>query len=309
MNILIVSSLPAAVRADLRQQLGDKHVPVFYEDLPETDRQSAIQRADVLLGNPPAALTGDVPNLKFWQLDSAGFDKYTGQKPTCPVCNMGDYFAWPCAETTVGAVLSLYRQLDRLAVLQQQRTWLGNSLREGMRSLHRQRVVVLGAGAIGQAVRSILLGFRCDVQLMARTNPAAALHSLDELLVALPTTDLLINTLPGSARGLVSAAVIAAMKPGSVFANVGRGSTVDEDALIDALQRNHLGGAALDVTAQEPLPPEHPLWTLPNVLLTQHSAGGTGREDWDKSALFLRNLGHFLGGEPLENTVELERGY
>jgi len=99
------------------------------------------------------------------------------------------------------------------------------------------------------------------------------------------------------------------MKPGSVFANVGRGNTVDEAALIDALQRGHMAGAVLDVTATEPLPTDSPLWTLPNVILTQHTAGGQPSEDHGKIDQFLRNLTRFQAGEPLESAVTLSRGY
>ena len=309
MTIFVETTLSSAAQMLLRQHLGGGHTLFFATELPSTSRPTALQQAEAILGNPPLAQVSDLPNLTFWQLDSAGFDKYAGLTMTIPVCNMGDYFAWPCAETIVAAVLALYRQIDRLAVWQRQRTWVGQTVRSGMRSLHGQRVIVLGAGAIGQAVRSILLGFQCDVRMLARTNPAADLHTIDELLATLPGTDLLVNTLPGSAAGYVSEQVIAAMKLGSVFANVGRGSTVDEAALIEALQRNHLGGAALDVTAQEPIPPKNPLWTLENVLLTQHTAGGTGSEDEDKVMQFVRNLMHFQRREPLENQIELARGY
>ena len=99
------------------------------------------------------------------------------------------------------------------------------------------------------------------------------------------------------------------MSPGSVYANVGRGTTTDEPALIAALQSSQLGGAVLDVTATEPLPADSPLWTLPNVLLTQHTGGGQPDEDAGKVAQFLRNLDLFLAGKPVANAVVLGRGY
>ncbi len=99
------------------------------------------------------------------------------------------------------------------------------------------------------------------------------------------------------------------MKPESLYANVGRGSTTDEPALIQALQSGQLGGAVLDVTATEPLPTDNPLWQLPNVLLTQHTGGGQPDEDAGKVGQFIRNLRHYLANEPLENKIELGRGY
>ena len=124
-----------------------------------------------------------------------------------------------------------------------------------------------------------------------------------------PTTDLVINCLPGTVDNFVDNEVFAAMKSGSVFANVGRGNTADEPALIAALQRNHLGGAVLDVTAQEPLPAERVLWAMPNVILTQYTAGGQRTEDEGKIDHFLKNLGRFEQGELIENQINLTRGY
>ncbi|MBO0931104.1 D-2-hydroxyacid dehydrogenase [Fibrella aquatilis] len=305
MKIFIYTSLNESNQAVLRQRIGNDHTLTF------RSAATPAPPADVavLMGNPPTEQVRALSNLRFWQLDSAGFDKYAGIKLAIPVCNMGDFFAWPCAETIVGAVLALYRRLDELAVQQRAKNWIGVPLRYTMHTLHRQRVVILGAGTIGQAVRSILSGFQCQISLLARTNPAANLHSPDDLLAALPTTDLLINTLPGSVDGFVSAEVIAAMKPGSFFANVGRGNTVDEAALIAALQNGHLGGAALDVTAQEPLPADNSLWAMPNVLLTQHTAGGQRGEDEGKVAQFIHSFGQFIRGETPDNQVDLERGY
>lgn len=293
----------------LRQQIGHAHSIVFRNELPTGEQQAALQRADVLMGNPPIDWLRSAPNLKFWQLDSAGFNNYSDLNLTIPVANMGDYFAWPCAETIVAGILALYRRIDELAVLQRQQKWIGAPLRYSMTNLHKQQVIILGAGTIGQAVQKILTGFECVIKLMARTNPNAQIHTRAELLAALPTTDLLINCLPGTVDNFVDSEVLAAMKSGSVFANVGRGNTADEPALIDALKHNHLGGAVLDVTAQEPLPTESPLWTMPNVILTQHTAGGQRTEDEGKVALFTENLMRFEQGEPIENQVDLKRGY
>ncbi len=309
MILFVQTGLNQANRTTLREQIGDSRTLIFRNELSSTEQQAAFQQANVLMGNPPIAWLQNAPNLKFWQLDSAGFNNYSALNLTIPVANMGDYFAWPCAETIVAGILALYRRIDELAVLQRQQKWVGVPLRHTMTNLHNQRVVILGAGTIGQAVRSILTGFQCDIKLMARSNPDAQIHTRGELLAALPTTDLLINCLPGTVDNFVDDEVIAAMKSGSVFANVGRGNTADEPALIDALQRNHLGGAVLDVTAEEPLPTESPLWAMPNVILTQHTAGGQRTEDEGKVTQFVRNLTLFEQGKPVENQIDLTRGY
>ena len=315
MQLFINPSLSDDLKTQLRQQLlHDQHdQPInitFRHELAPEDQQSGFRSADVVMGNPPAAwFTEPLPNLKFWQLDSAGFDGYKHAQLNALVANMGDYFAWPCAETMLAGILAMYRRIPELAVLQSRLDWVGAPIRDRTDLLRQKNVVILGTGTIGQAVRQMLGGFDCTVKMLARTDPQADLHSADELKAVLPQTDIVVNCLPGTAAGFVSADLIEAMKPGSLYANVGRGTTTDEPALIRALQSGQLGGAVLDVTAVEPLPTDSPLWTLPNVLLTQHSGGGQPHEDRGKVIQFLRNLAHFRAGEPIENPVELGRGY
>ena len=266
----------------------------------------------MLLGNPPPVwlAAGPSPQLRFWQIDSAGFERYRHLRLALPVANMGDFFAWPCAETMVGGLLALYRHLGELAVLQANRKWVGGAyVRNRAGLLRGKRVVVLGAGAIARALRQQLSGFECPVRPLARTNPEAQLHSKEDLEAALPETDIVINTLPGSAEGFFSAELVQAMRPGSIYASVGRGNTTDEPTLIRLLQAGYLGGAVLDVTAIEPLPADNPLWTLPNVLLTQHTGGGQALEDENKADMLLRNLQNLRNGQHLENLVDLNRGY
>ncbi|AUD06375.1 D-2-hydroxyacid dehydrogenase [Spirosoma pollinicola] len=310
MQLFVNPALNDTLKAQLEQQLPADVMAVFRHDLPETAQQAAFQSADFVLGNPPVTwFSDDMPNMKFWQLDSAGFDGYKQVQVKASIANMGDYFARPCAETMMAGILAVYRCIPELTQLQHRSEWIGAPIRDRTNSLWQKRVVILGTGTIGQAVRQMLTGFACETRMLARTDPHADLHSVEELIEAVPQTDILINCLPGTATGFVSAEVIAAMKPGSLYANVGRGTTTDEPALISALQSGHLGGAVLDVTAKEPLPADSPLWTLPTVLLTQHTGGGQPNEDAGKVAQFLRNLSRFRAGQPLENTVELERGY
>ena len=313
MQVFVNTPLNDTLKIDFQQHLATRPEPltvVFRQDLSDADRQTALEQSDFVLGNPPAAwFDQPLPRLKFWQLDSAGFDGYKQVDVLASIANMGDYFAWPCAETMVAGVLALYRCIPELAVLQSRSEWVGAPIRSRTDLLSQKRVVILGTGTIGRAVRQMLTGFNCPVQMLARTDPQADLHSPDDLKAVLPQTDIVVNCLPGTAKGFFSAELIAAMQPGSLYANVGRGSTTDESALISALQSGRLGGAVLDVTDREPLPADSPLWTMPNVLLTQHTGGGQPNEDAGKVAQFLRNLKHFQAGEPLENAVDLGRGY
>ncbi|MGI4885306.1 MAG: D-2-hydroxyacid dehydrogenase [Janthinobacterium lividum] len=312
MRLFIYSPLSPAARTYLHQHLPAGHAVTFNADVPADQQAAAFQQAEAVLGNvPPAWLAAGGPaGLQFWQIDSAGFERYRGVQLSVPVANMGDFFAWPCAETVVAGLLALYRRLPELAVFQAEKRWVGGAFVRNRAGLLRgKRVIILGAGAIARAIRQQLSGFECAVQLLARTSPGAELHSVAELAAALPGADIVINTLPGSADGFFSAALVGALRPGSVYASVGRGNTTDEPALVGALQAGRLGGAVLDVTATEPLPADSPLWALPTVLLTQHTAGGQPLEDEGKVDAFLANLAHFQAGEPLENLVDLSRGY
>ncbi|GAA3922928.1 D-2-hydroxyacid dehydrogenase [Hymenobacter algoricola] len=310
MKLFVYTALDSVNRANLRQQLPPTLEAVFASELPQEAQTAEFQAADLLLGNPPPAWFAPLaPKLQFWQLDSAGFERYAALRLPFPVANVGDYFAWPCAETIVAGILALYRHIHELTRLQSQHRWMGAPIRPRLQLLRHKKVIILGAGAIGRAVHQQLSGFDCRVQLLARTSALAELHTPEQLRAALPATDLVINCLPGTVPGFFSAAMVAAMRPGSVYASIGRGATTDEPALIRALHSGHLGGAVLDVTAVEPLPAASPLWTLPNVILTQHSGGGQQNEDWGKVDLFLTNLRRFQAGEELENLVDLSRGY
>jgi glyoxylate/hydroxypyruvate reductase A len=311
MKIFVYSAFDEAARDYLKRQLPTEAELTFRTDLPSDQQATAFQTAEILLGNPPAAwFAGAVPApLTFWQIDSAGFERYKDVQLAIPVANMGDFFAWPCAETMVAGLLALYRCLPELVRLQAAQQWVGAEVRGRQGLLRGKRVVILGAGAIGQAVAQQLSGFGCVVQLLARTDPQAQLHTKEELAAALPQTDIVVNCLPGSAEAFFSPDLVAVMRPGSIYASVGRGNTTDEPALIAALQAGHLGGAVLDVTVTEPLPPGHPLWTLPHVLLTQHTGGGQPYEAEGKIDQFVRNLQHLQAGQPLENRVVLAQGY
>ncbi|MDF7809866.1 D-2-hydroxyacid dehydrogenase [Hymenobacter sp. YC55] len=311
MHLFIYTTLNDNARRLLLTQLPAHTNTVFRQDLEKDKQAAAFEQAEVLFGNPPAEwFTATPPQaLRFWQIDSAGIDRYKQVQTQAQVANVGDYFAWPCAETMVAGILGWYRHIPELAVLQVEKNWVGAPIRERLGLLRGKRVVVLGSGAIGQAVAKQLTGFDCAVQFLARTDPQAQLHTKEDLLAALPNTDIVVNCLPGSADNFFSAELVQAMTPSSLYASVGRGNTTDEPALIAALQAGRIAGAILDVTNQEPLPLDSPLWQLPNVLLTQHSGGGQPNEDEGKVEVLLRNLRLFEQGEPLENQVDLSRGY
>ncbi|MBE9460521.1 D-2-hydroxyacid dehydrogenase [Dyadobacter subterraneus] len=313
MIIYCHSNFDEALRNRLTEALSEKYTIHFQSDTQsKTEAQNLFYEADYILGNPPLDWFSEpLNNLKFWQLDSAGFDQYASVRLNgqTKVANMGDWFARPCAESIVGGVLALYRGLDKLTLLKEKTEWVGTPLRAELRLLSGQEVVILGAGTIGSTVKLLLQGFGCTLHLMARTSPEADLHSKEDLLNVLPNTDLVINTLPGSAANFADQAMFQAMKKGSVYASVGRGSTTDEKALIEALNLKHLDGAVLDVTEVEPIPNDNPLWKMENVILSQHTGGGHADEHVGKVDLFLNNMMTIEGGGSPINEINLAKGY
>lgn len=310
MKLFIYSTLDETSRRRLLKELPAAITPVFKDDLPEDQVSDAFRSAEILMGNPPLEWFEGLPNrLALWQLDSAGFEKYQHVQVAAPVANMGDFFARPCAETMVGGILAFYRYLHVLVRSQEKKQWLGSSIRHSLDLLGTKKVIILGAGSIGLTIKQMLLGFGCQIKMTARRNPVAEIHSFDELLEALPETDLVINTLPGALEKYVSSEFIQAMKTGSLYASVGRGNTTDEKALTDALQTGKLAGAVLDVTEQEPLPEASPLWEMQNVILTQHSGGGYIGESEGKVRQLLSNVNRLLQGKDIENQVNLSQGY
>ncbi|MBC8085340.1 MAG: D-2-hydroxyacid dehydrogenase, partial [Hymenobacter sp.] len=234
MHLFVYATLNAAARRLLLARLPPGTTATFRRDLPEPEQAAAFQLAEVLLGNPPAVwfAAGPPAGLRFWQIESAGIEPYRHLVVPCPVANVGDFFAWPCAETIVAGILGWYRHIPELAVLQAEKKWVGEPVRRRLGLLRDKRVIILGSGAIGQAVARQLTGFGCAVQFLARTDPRAQLHSTEQLQAALPETDIVVNCLPGSAAGFFSAELVQALPPGSIYASVGRGNTTDEPALL-----------------------------------------------------------------------------
>lgn len=287
---------------------------VFRDELPgEKEQLGALLKSDILLGNPkPAQWLEQAINLQWIQLYSTGFEYYRHIKTPAVVTNMQDYYSHPCAETAIAGILALYRKIDEFTILKSKQQWVGHTIRPDLQVLHNKKVIILGAGNIPRTIEKMLRGFDCAVTFYARRTPGAALRTPADLLAALPEADIVIACLPGTeeTKGLFTPAMIAAMKHTAIFCNVGRGNLLSsEHALVDALIQHRIGGAVLDVTAEEPLPAEHPLWNCPRTVLTQHSGGGSTAEYEGIIDCFLENLVAFKTGIPMKNVIRFDKGY
>ncbi|MEO6244643.1 MAG: D-2-hydroxyacid dehydrogenase [Opitutaceae bacterium] len=316
MNIaVIVAGLGEAQQARLRAALTD-HSVTFAATLPEAEKRTVIAAAEIVFGNAPAPWLDAAPRLRWVQLDSAGVDAYLkinapSRAALVQLTNLAGFYDRAVAEAALAGILAFYRQLPRLIVAQTTARWIKNEVEPTIRALDGQRVLILGAGAIAQRLAHLLAAFNARVTFFSRTARPGSLSTAAELDAALGKTDLLINTLPHTpaTMGFLNHARLAQLKRDAVVCNVGRGSTLDEAALVALLDSGQLGGAVLDVTALEPLPAASPLWRHSKVLLSQHTGGRFPGETDRKIEVFLANLARFERGEPLAHVVANARGY
>lgn len=226
--------------------------------------------------------------------------------------NGAGLYAIPIAEHVVMCMIAARLNLLGLMRAQAAATWAPET--ESDQELNGSVALILGYGALGRAVgaRARALGVTVlGARRSGDSAPEDGVSSGGTWREQLPRADFVVLTLPSTpeTRGIVGERELAAMKPGAWLINVARGSLVDEAALLEALTNGHLGGAALDAFQHEPLPPAHPFWALPNVILSPHSSWRSSRLLEREVALFGDNLRRFIDGDPLQNVVDLEAGY
>ncbi|TPW73027.1 D-2-hydroxyacid dehydrogenase [Schumannella sp. 10F1B-5-1] len=220
--------------------------------------------------------------------------------------------AQPLAEFALFGVLAGTKQLGRLRVAQIRHEWAG---RQPMGLNAETRVAVVGLGAIGRRTAELLSGLGMTVIGVHRREVDAPgvsrIEPVENLGAVLGEVDAVVLALPGTEQtaGMLSRSALEAAKPGITVVNVGRGTTVDEPALIELLQSGHVGSAVLDVTATEPLPASSPLWDLPNVVIAPHTAAISEHEPRLITELFAENARRLLDGEPQLNVVNTHEFY
>ena len=266
--------------------------------------------ADVAFWVPPfgpgqADLLPKMTGLRVVQLLSAGADAWADRMPSgTQLCDARGVHDAPVAEWVVGACVGMLRRFPDHVRAQQRAEWTTDGLTPA-RELTGARVLIVGAGSIGAAIERHLAPFEVTVTRVARTaRPAEDVHAAGDLPALLPDADVVVLVVPltEQTRGLVDAAFLAAMPDGALLVNAARGPVVDTAALFTELATGRLS-AALDVTDPEPLPAGHPLWSLPNVLITPHIGGAVRGLLPRAYRLAGAQLRRFTAGEPLLNQV------
>ena len=272
----------------------------------------AMAGAEVMIGWPEPEWLAASP-LELLLLPSAGYEEYLtpelAAKEGLVVCNAGGAYSEGVAEHCVAMMMALVRRLPEYLAAMPRHSW-EHLHRHGR--LSGSTVCVIGLGTLGSAIarRCAALGMSVvGVRKHAdRPNPAVLeVFGPEDLDRAVAGADHVVGALPGGAatRGLISREVFSAMKPGAYFCNVGRGASVDEEALIEGLADGSPAGAGLDVFAAEPLPDDSPLWSMKNVIVTPHMAGYTWDYADELCDVFSANLARYGAGEPLHDVIDL----
>lgn len=305
-----------------------------FPDVPD----SAWTDAQIIYTARRFARPEQVPNLKWVQLHSAGIDHMVHEplfrdRPDVIFTSASGVHVRHMAQFSLMMILAFHFKLKRMFEMQQANTWRDDrAVIFAPQDLHLQTVGITGYGTIGREVVRLAKGIGMTVLVTKRDvmHPAQSpdeyapsgtgdptgdladrLYPSEALATMARECDYLVNLLPFTekTRGMIGADIFDAMKPTAILINIGRGGTVDEAALIDALKNGQLGGAALDVFETEPLPHTSPLWKMENVIISPHISGNSATYHEKAAELFLANLKRYHEKKTLYNRVERGRGY
>ena len=288
------------VRSELRQDPPAGVEIVFWDGEAEPPRRGEIAFLVVPLDLEVRAAIERMPRLEVLQTLSAGVDQIIDAVPEgVTLCDARGVHGSAVAEWVLAVTLAALRGLPKFVREQDRARWAPSSTEE----LHGKRALIVGAGDAGQNVARLFAACEADTILVAR-RARDGVHAREDLPSLLPSADVVVVVVPltPATAGMVDAGFLAAMPEGALLVNAARGSVVNTDALVKEVMAGRLR-AALDVTDPEPLPPEHPLWRAPGVLLTPHVAGGVTGFPARALALVRAQLGRHVRAEPLENVV------
>ncbi|MET0388490.1 MAG: D-2-hydroxyacid dehydrogenase, partial [Polyangiales bacterium] len=316
-TILINAELPEFLIARIREAAPKTRVLTQRE---LSDRPELWRETEVLLTQHVApARLAEATDLRWIQTAGAGVDwllvPEVVARKELTITNASGVHPDQIAEHSLMLILALTRRLPRVFAQQREQRWDAEPFRFNIPTLKGRTLGILGVGAIGLRLAQLGAAFGLRV-IGSRRSAEPAPHveriygpdQLDELLTQ---SDYLVNALPLTAatRKLLGARELALLPRDAIVINIGRGPTIDTDALVAALRSGHLGGAGLDVTDPEPLPSAHPLWHLDNTIITPHYSGGHPTYLQQVTQIFLDNLQHYAQDKPLQNRVDVHAGY
>jgi phosphoglycerate dehydrogenase-like enzyme len=283
---------------DVVREIGDAHILVL------TNRVCTPELGDALRQAAPASL-GWIHFL------TSGVERglAMGLPPRAAVSNASGLKARTVAEHAVALLLALMRRLPELEAAQRAHAWRRVEMQPKLASLEGATICIVGLGGVGREVARKVKPFDARTIGVSRAGAPGGDFDLvlprERLGEALARADAVVicASSDASTRRMISVAQFAAMQPGTCLVNIARGEIVDEAALVEALRDGRLGGAALDVAEVEPLPPDSPLWDMPNVIISPHVAGAGSKDYEQQKALFCANLERYRAGAPLVNQI------
>ena len=309
--------LAPAVPDDWLPRLRTDVPQVNLVKVPASEVDSHLADADGFIGKLTPAQLALAHKLTWEQVMSAGVDDVLFPalvSSNVTVTNMKVVYGPEIADHAFAFLLAMTRRLNVTIPAQKDEKWIRN--REGEIELNGKTAVIVGVGGIGRQIAQRAFGFGMkvigvdvkdyppDIMVQRYVHP-------DQLDDVLPLADVLFVSVPLTPRsqGMIGEHEFDLMKKGSYFICVSRGKTYSMNGLVKALDEHRLAGAGVDVTNPEPLPPGHPLWKFPNVIITPHVANGRDRLDERMYAIVRENLRRFSNGEPLLNVVDKQQGF
>lgn len=280
--------------------------------------KTAIQDADAIVGNIPPDMVPTLKNLKWLQIGSAGTGSYMAPgilSEDIILTNATGAYGLALSEHMLAQLLSMMKKLYTYYDQQKESYWKDEG---AVSSIYGSAAVITGFGDIGKEFGKRLKALGCHVIGVRRRSldvppEADEMGHLEDLPELVKRADIVANCLPDTpaTRGIFNKDLFGQMKKGTWFVNVGRGSSVNQEDLMDAVKKGIIAGASLDVTSPEPLPPDHPMWKVKNIFITPHVSGGYHVAETKNRIIRIacRNIRAYIEGKPLENIVDRQTGY
>ena len=267
-------------------------------------------KCEIVFGNIPPDWVKQSSKIRWLQLESTGFAEYSEVKENflnkdVIITNLKSFFAHQVAQTVMAGIFSFYRGLDIFTLLKKEKKWIGDPIRAKLEILNDKDILFFGKGSINQEIAKYIKLFNCKYSFIdSNSNKSFFTKKLKK-------AEIVICALPGTTKTkmLFNEKMINCLSKKTILVNVGRGNLINEKHLIKKLKNNDIKGAILDVTAEEPLRKNNPLWSCPNLILTQHTGGGYKDEIIDKVNFFLNNFQRYKKKNKVLNKINPMKGY
>ena len=267
-------------------------------------------KCEIVFGNIPPDWVKQSSKIRWLQLESTGFAEYSEVKENflnkdVIITNLKSFFAHQVAQTVMAGIFSFYRGLDIFTLLKKEKKWIGDPIRAKLEILNDKDILFFGKGSINQEIAKYIKLFNCKYSFIdSNSNKSFFTKKLKK-------AEIVICALPGTTKTkmLFNEKMINCLSKKTILVNVGRGNLINEKHLIKKLKNNDIKGAILDVTAEEPLRKNNPLWSCPNLILTQHTGGGYKDEITDKVNFFLNNFQRYKKKSKVLNKINPLKGY